>query len=108
MNLKDRMSGDEAQLKILVDRLNAASGDHAQALLRREEALGELIAQLAETRLFLDDFLSGRSAHERAVLLYKIRVEYPLFSHLDALASLSSEFVDWSTNDFSLTPVSPR
>jgi len=108
MNLKDRLGGDEARLKVLVDRLSAATGTTAPALVRREEALSALVAQLAETRLFLDDFLSGRSAHERAVLLYKIRVEYPLFSHLDALASLSSEFVDWSANDFSLTPASPQ
>lgn len=108
MNVKDRMSRDEADLKAIVDRINAARDTDAETLLEREEALRALALKLQEMRRFVDDCLSGRTDHERGVLQYKIRVEYPLFSHLDALASLSGEFVDWSARDFSLTTASYR
>ncbi len=108
MNLKDRMSRDEAELKTIVDRINAAHGDDPAARLERDSSLLALAAKLVEMRTFVDDCLGGRTEHEKSVLQYKIRIEYPLFSHLDSLASLSGEFVDWSVRDFSLTPASPR
>jgi hypothetical protein len=106
--MKDRMSSDEAELKTIVDRISAAGGVDAPARLERDSALLALAAKLVEMRTFVDDCLGGRSEHERNSLAYKIRVEFPLFSHLDSLASLSGEFVDWSVRDFSLTPAPPR
>jgi len=47
-------------------------------------------------RGFVEDCLSGRSDHERAVLAYQLRVEYPLYSHLESLSGLSREYVEWS------------
>jgi hypothetical protein len=107
MSVKERLQRDEAELRSIIERLGAA-GDDTGDRGDRAGALRQLSAKLAETRGFVDEVLGGRSDHERAVLLYKIRVEFPLYSHLDALASLSGEFVDWSTRDFSLTAASPR
>ena len=107
MSVKDRLQRDEAELRSIIERLGAA-GDDTGARDERGEALRLLSAKLAETHGFVDEVLVGRSDHERAVLLYKIRVEFPLYSHLDALASLSGEFVDWSARDFSLTAATPR
>jgi hypothetical protein len=108
MNVKDRMSHDEAELKVIVDRISAAIGVEPVALLERDCALQALAAKLVEMRTFVDDCLGGRSEQERNVLQYKIRIEFPLFSHLDSLASMSGEFVDWSARDFSLTPASEQ
>jgi hypothetical protein len=107
MSVKDRLAKDEAELRVIVERLGA-SGDDTGAGEDREGILRALALKLGDTRLFVDDMLSGRGEHERAMLLYKIRVEFPLYSHLDALASLSGEFVDWSARDFSLTAATPR
>ena len=108
MNMKDRMSRDEAELKVIIDRISDAGDDTMNARIEREHALYALTTKLVEMRTFLDDCLSGRTDHERGVLTYKIRIEYPLFSHLDSLASLSGEFVDWSVRDFSLTSAAAR
>lgn len=66
------------------------------SLGERETALRSLGEKLSEMRSFVDDCMSGRSDHERAVLEYKIRVEYPIFSHLTSLSTLSHEYVEWS------------
>ena len=107
MSVKERLQRDEAELRSIIVRLGGC-GDDTGGPADREETLRLLRARLAETRGFVDEVLVGRSDHERAVLLYKIRVEFPLYSHLDALASLSGEFVDWSARDFSLTAATPR
>ena len=108
MNVKDRMSRDEAELKAIVDRISACRSEDPAVRLERESALLALAAKLVEIRTFVDDCLGGRTEHEKSLLQYKIRIEYPLFSHLDSLASLSGEFVDWSIRDFSLTSASHR
>ncbi len=103
MNLKERLSHDEAELKSIMARLNDARGDNPQKRSERARTLFALTTKLVETRCFVDEWLCGRTATERSALEYKIRVEYPIYSLLDSLAALSGEFVDWSVRDFSLT-----
>jgi hypothetical protein len=93
MDLKIRLESDEADLKALIERLNAAESI-PQA--ERERALRALGRKLVEIRAFIDDCMSGRTDHEKAVLEYKLRVEYPLFAHLASLSALSREYVEWS------------
>ncbi len=103
MSLKEVLDSNEAVLKGLIDRLCAARPETPALRRERERTLHELSTRLIETRTRVDEMLSGLTRPRRNALEYRIRVEYPLFSLLDQLASLSSEFVDWSVRDFSLT-----
>ena len=94
MDWKKRLEGDEAVLKGLVDRLNDAPegcDPDERELARR--SLGE---KLAEMNAYVEDCLSGRNDHEKSVLRYKLRIEYPLFAHLVSLSSMSREYVEFS------------
>jgi hypothetical protein len=94
MNWRRRLKSDEKVLKALVDQLGETqkSGLPAERY-RAEQRLG---AKLAEMNAYVEDCLSGRSDHEKSVLRYKLRVEYPFFSHLASLSSLSRDYVEWS------------
>jgi hypothetical protein len=96
MDWKRQLKTDERELKTLIDRL----GDpHEEGLLsadEREMALHSLGEKLTEMRSYIDDCMCGRSDYEKAVLEYKLRVEYPLFAHLKSLSALSREYVEWS------------
>ena len=96
MDWKRRLKSDEGQLKSLINRLNGPHEGGLLSLGEREMALRSLADKLSEMRSFVDDCMSGRSDHEKAVLEYKLRVEYPLFSHLTSLSALSREYVEWS------------
>jgi hypothetical protein len=96
MDWKRRLKTDERELKALIDRLGEPSEGAMLSCDDRETAIRILGVKLAEMRSFVDDCMSGRSDHEKAVLEYKLRVEYPLFSHLTSLSALSREYVDWS------------
>jgi chromatin segregation and condensation protein Rec8/ScpA/Scc1 (kleisin family) len=96
MDWKARMMLDEAELKTIVDRLGQVQGQGMRAKIEREYAMRSLSRKLAEMRTFVDDCLCGRTAYEQSVLEYRMRVEYPLYSHLDSLSAMPREFVDWS------------
>ena len=96
MDWKERLTTDERELKSIVDMLGGTRGDGLRARAQRELATHALSAKLMDMRGFVEDCLSGRNEHERAVLAYKLRVEYPLFSHLESLSGLSREYVTWS------------
>ena len=94
MNWKQRLLCDETELKALIDQLGEAQRTgEAEA---RDRAQRRLAAKLAEISSYVEDCLSGRSDDERSVLLYKLRVEYPFFSHLASLSTLSRDYVEWS------------
>ena len=94
MNWKERLQYDEGVLKALVDRLNGpADGGQPDG---RELARRHLAGKLAEMNAFVEDCLSGRTESERAVLRYKLRIEYPLYAHLASLSSMPREYADFS------------
>ncbi len=96
MDWQRQLTADERELKVLVERLGTAprAGLHGRA--ERDLASRSLNAKLGEMHSFVEDFLSGRSDYERAVLEYRLRVEFPLYSHLRSLSSLSRQYVEWS------------
>jgi hypothetical protein len=96
MEWNARMKSDEAELKALIDELGRHQGGGTRARIEREYAMRCLSRKLEEMRSFVEDCLCGRNAYEQSLLEYKMRVEYPLYSHLDSLSSLPREFVDWS------------
>jgi hypothetical protein len=96
MNWKRQLRTDERELKALIDRIGAQNEAGLLSRGEREMALRSLGEKLSEMRSFVNDCMSGRSDYERAVLEYKLRVEYPLFSHLTSLSALSREYVEWS------------
>jgi hypothetical protein len=96
MDWKTRMKKDEAELRDLVDQLGKLHGEGQAVSIEREYAMRTLARKLAEMRLFVEDCLCGRNTYEQSLLEYKVRVEYPLYSHLDSLSALPREYVDWS------------
>jgi hypothetical protein len=96
MEWKERMKSDEAELKAIIDRLGGIHGNGMRARAEREFGMRSLARKLMEMRAFVDDCMSGRTAHEQSLLEYRLRLQYPLFSHLDALSTISGDYVDWS------------
>jgi hypothetical protein len=96
MDWKTRMRTDEAELKQIVDRLAEIRGEGLRTKIEREYAMLTLSRKLADMRSFVEDCLSGRNTWEKSLMEYKVRIEYPLYSHLDSLSALSREYVDWS------------
>jgi hypothetical protein len=96
MDWKTRMKSDESELKAIIDKVAKIQGGGSRARIEREYAMRSLARKLVEMRSFVDDCLSGRNAFEQSMMEYKVRVEYPLYSHLDSLSSLPREYIDWS------------
>jgi hypothetical protein len=96
MDWKVRMKADEAELRALVDKLVRLQGEGQTVSIEREYAMRSLSRKLAEMKTFIEDCLCGRNTYEQSLLEYRMRVEYPLYSHLDSLAALPREYVDWS------------
>lgn len=92
-----RMRNDEKELKEFVERLGDSQGGSLCAQVERAYMMRSLSNKLADMRSFVEDCLSGRNSYEQSLMEYKVRVEFPLYSHLDSLSSLSPEFVDWSS-----------
>ena len=96
MDWKTRMKCDETELKSMIDKIAKIQGGGPGARIEREYGMRSLSRKLVEMRSFVEDCLSGRNAYEQSILEYKLRLEYPLYSHLDSLSSLSREYIDWS------------
>jgi hypothetical protein len=96
MDWKTRMKTDEAELRALVDRLGALQDGGTSVSAEREYTMRTLARKLAEMRRFVDDCLCGRNTYEQQLLSYRMRLEYPLYCHLDSLSGISREYVDWS------------
>jgi len=96
MDWKMRMKCDEAELKSIIDRIARIQGGGPRARTEREYAMRSLSRKLVEMRSFVDDCLSGRNAYEQSMMEYRVRLEYPLYSHLDSLSALPREYIDWS------------
>ncbi len=99
MDWTTRLKNSEEELKELVDRLAQTRGTSPCAQVERAYLLRSLATRLLEMRSHIEECLSGRGANERSLLEYQVRVEFPLYSHLDSLSSMSREYVDWSVSD---------
>lgn len=96
MDWKERLKGDEKELKTMVNGISEIRGTGLRAKVEREYAMRSLSRKLTEMHSFVEDCLSGRNTYEQSLMAYKLRIEYPLYSQLDSLASLSRQYVDWS------------
>jgi hypothetical protein len=96
MDWKARMKSDEKELRALVDKLSTLQGAGTSTSIEREYTMRVLARKLVEMRGFVEDCLCGRNTYEQSLLEYRMRVEYPLYSHLDSLSALPREYVDWS------------
>jgi hypothetical protein len=99
-----RLKNGEAELKELVDRLAQSQGASPCAQVERAYLMRSLAAKLLEMRSFVEDCLAGRNTHERSLLEYRVRVEFPLYSHLDTLSSMSRSYVDWTESGLPSIP----
>ncbi len=90
-----RLRRDELRLRRIVQRLAGLRGNDPEVLAAREKALRALSQTIASMRTLIDDCLSGRSEHERSLMEYRVRIEFPLYSHIGTLTTLSPKHLDW-------------
>jgi len=102
MNLIERLCRDEAELKELIDRIAERQGVEPCAQVERAWLMRGLAGKLADMRACVEASLGGLDGEGRSLLEYRVRVELPLYSHLDSLSGMSREFVDWTAPDPSL------
>ncbi len=86
------MRRDELQLRRIVQSLAKMRGDDPDVAAAREKALRVLAARLAEMKGLVEDCLSGRNGYERSVMEYRVRVEFPFYSHLGSLSGFDEYF----------------
>ena len=91
-----KMQRDEEELKALVTRLSKTKGASLGLRMERARLLKTLSCKLEQMRRFIEDCLTGRNSYEQSFLEYRVRVELPLYSHLDSLSSISRDWADWS------------
>ena len=97
MDWMTRMRNDEKELKELVERMGETQGGSVCSQVERVYLMRSLSNKLSDMRSFIEDCLSGRNTYEQSLMEYKVRVELPLYSHLDSLSAMSPEFVDWAS-----------
>jgi hypothetical protein len=89
MEWTSRMREEETHLKELVDGLGRSQGRSLRSRLERARLERALKFRLAETRSFLDDCLSGRNTYEQHMMEYRVRIEFPLFCHLESIFTMA-------------------
>jgi len=95
MDWRVRMRRDELQLRRIVQHLARLQGDAPEVAAARRKALRALVRRISVMRALLDDCLSGRNEYEQSVMEYRVRVEFPLYSHIGTLTALSPRHLDW-------------
>ena len=95
MDWRVRLRRDELRLRRIIRRLAELKEDDPVSKAVRQRGLHALARTIASMRLLVDDCLSGRNEYERSVMEYRVRVEYPLYSHIDSLTTLSPRHLDW-------------
>jgi hypothetical protein len=95
MDWRVRMRRDELELRRIVRTLAAARGESPEAVASRERAITALARKLAAMKAFVEDCLSGRNTYEQSLMEYRMRVDFPLYSHLGSLSSITPKYADW-------------
>ncbi len=89
------MRRNELELRRIVRSLAKMRGDDPEVAASRKKALASLARTISRMRALVDDCIAGRTAFEQSVMEYRVRVEFPLYSHLGSLSRLTPEKVDW-------------
>ena len=89
------MRRDELELRRMVRSLAELRGSDPQVAADREKTLRSLARKIARMRALIEDCISGRNAYEQSVMEYRVRIEFPLYSHLGSLSRITSGSMDW-------------
>lgn len=84
-----RMESGERELSRIQSELNRLQGRDEESGVRRTVLMDTLRGHTLELHSFLEDCLCGRNAFEQALMSYKVRMEFPLFSQMDIVFSLA-------------------
>ena len=95
MDWRVRMRREELQLKRIVHHLARLQGNTPEVAVARRKTLGALARRIAVMRALVNDCMSGRNQYEQSVMEYRVRVEFPLYSHIGTLTALSQRHLDW-------------
>jgi hypothetical protein len=89
MDWQSRMREEEIRLKKLVDRLAAVKGRGLKSRIEQKLIVRALERWITDARAFMDDCLTGRNADEKSLMEYQVRMQFPLFSHLTSLFTMT-------------------
>ncbi len=85
-----RLTAEESHLKALVERLRGIRGSGLRARIERGQIARALNARISMTGEFLQDCLTGRSSQEQSLMEFRVRMEFPLYSHLHSIVALEN------------------
>jgi hypothetical protein len=83
-----RMGNGERALEHMRRELNRLHGDDEDTAVRRTVVMNRLREYTCGMHSFMEDCLCGRNDFEQAMMRYKVRMEFPLYSHMDAVFAL--------------------
>jgi len=80
----EKMAFEERNLENIRLEINALYGDDEATRAKRSRLMNRLRGETRGMRSFLDDCLCGRNESEKSLMLCRVRLEFPLFYHLDS------------------------
>jgi hypothetical protein len=89
MDWTSRLREEETRLKDLVGRLRDIRGSGLRARIERGQIARALNHRVSRTDEFLQDCLTGRNSQEKSLMEFRVRVEFPLYCHLQSIISMS-------------------
>ncbi|HVP19382.1 MAG TPA: hypothetical protein VMU36_10325 [Spirochaetia bacterium] len=95
MDWRVRMRRDELELRRMIRGLAEMRGSDPLVVAAREKALRCLARKVTRMRTLVEDCISGRNAYEQSVMEYRVRIEFPLYSHLGSLTRITPGYIDW-------------
>ena len=89
MDWTHRMREEESRLKDLVERLRGTSGSGLRARIERAQIARALNHRISRTCEYFQDCLTGRNSREQSLMEFRVRMEFPLYCHLQSILSMA-------------------
>ncbi len=89
------MRRDELELRRILGSLAGMRGNDPQVIAARDRVLHSMLRKVARMRALVEGRTQGRNDHEKSVTEYRVRVEFPVYSHLGYLCRINPKHVDW-------------
>ena len=89
MDWASRMREEESRLKSLVERMRNVRGSGLRARVERGQIARALNQHVTKTDEFLQDCLTGRNSQEKSLMEFRVRVEFPLYCHLQSIIAMA-------------------
>ncbi len=89
MDWESRMRNEESHLKSLVERMRNIHGSGLRARVERGQIARALNSRVSRADEFLQDCLTGRNSQEKSLMEFRVRVEFPLYCHLQSIISMA-------------------